>query len=327
MAGDARDRRRVGGRRRTTLARSARTTAARLGTALRRAVAASERRLPDGSLFVPASLLDGERAYGSVTEARLGSYWNLVMPYALASGLFERGGTRADGIFRYTLLHGSRLLGLVRAGAYRLYGEGGFPRGGTDEVYGNSLARFLADNDAPDRLVLSLYGQLAVAMTPGTFVGGEAAAVAPHEGSYLRTAYLPPNSASNATFLTKLRLMLVHERRGSDGEPDGLELGFATPRRGFNRASASSSAACRRASGCFRTRSGPGTLGRGDDPRPAPDAARTGLPCGCGCPRSRRLVALNVNGRPFARLDPRNGTIDLSGRRGTVRVTARTATR
>ncbi|MFL6067162.1 MAG: hypothetical protein ACJ74N_05435 [Gaiellaceae bacterium] len=309
------------------LARSAGTTARKLGRALRRAVAASEQRLPDGSLFVPASLLDGERPYRSVTEGRLGSYWNLVMPYALASGLFERGGTRADGILEYTLLHGSRLLGLVRAGAYRLYGEGGFPRGGTDEVYGNSLARFLADVDAPDSLVLSLYGQLAVAMTPGTFVGGEAAAVAPHEGSYLRTAYLPPNSASNATFLTKLRLMLVHERRGSDGEPEGLELGFATPRAWLQ---AGKHIVVRRMPTSFgllsyeiraRARSVEATIVVPRRTPPRRLALRLRLP------ENVRLVAPSVDGRPAARFDARSGTIDLSGRRGTVRVTARTATR
>jgi hypothetical protein len=42
--------------------------------------------------------------------------------------------------------------------------------------------------------------------------------------------YLPPNGASNGTFLETLRLMLVHETRGKDGEPRGLELAYATPR-------------------------------------------------------------------------------------------------
>jgi len=309
------------------LARSARATAARLGRALRRSVAASERRLGDGSLFVPASLLDDEHPYRSVTEARLGSYWNLVVPYALASGFFDRGGVRAEGILRYTLLHGSRLLGVVRAGAYRLYGEGEFPRGGTDEIYGNSLARFLADIDAPDRLVLAFYGQLAVAMTPGTFVGGEAAAVAPHEGSYLRTAYLPPNSASNATFLTKLRLMLVHERRGSDGEPDGLELGFATPRAWLQ--AGKRIVVCRMPTSfgllSYEIRAAARSVGatilvpRRTPPRKL--ALRLRLP------GTRRLVAVSVGGRPSLRFQPRTGTIDLTGRRGVVRVTARTASR
>ncbi len=61
---------------------------------LRRAVARSQRRLPDGSLFVPVRLLDDEQPYDVVVEARLGSYWNLVAPYALASGLFPPAARR-----------------------------------------------------------------------------------------------------------------------------------------------------------------------------------------------------------------------------------------
>jgi hypothetical protein len=129
------------------------------------------------------------------------------------------------------LRHGSRLLGLVRAGAYALYGKAPvYPASGTDQVYGLNVARFLADNDRADQLVLSLYGQLAAAMTPGTFVSGEAASIAPLEDRYYRSMYLPPNGASNGTFLETLRLMLVHETRSEDGEPRGLELAYATPR-------------------------------------------------------------------------------------------------
>src|SRR5262249_10970565 len=83
-------------------------------TRLRRAVRRSQRRLPDGSLFIPMRLLDDERPYASVVEARSGSYWNLVAPYAFASGLLDRA--QEAGALRYLLLHGSRLLGLVRAG-------------------------------------------------------------------------------------------------------------------------------------------------------------------------------------------------------------------
>ena len=105
-----------------TLAKDARSLAERLEQGLRAAIRASQRRLPDGSLFVPARLLDDERPYRSVTESRAGSYWNLVTPYAFASGLFAPGSPEANGVIRYLLLHGSRLLGLVRAGAYSLYG-------------------------------------------------------------------------------------------------------------------------------------------------------------------------------------------------------------
>jgi hypothetical protein len=210
---------------RRDLAARARRLAASVEAGLRSAVRRSERRLPDGSLFVPTRLLDDVAPYRRVTESRDGSYWNLVVPYALASGLFTPGSEQAEGVLRYLLTHGSRLLGLVRAGAFSLYGRAPKPpESGTDNVYGLNVARFLADNDEPDQLVLSLYGALGAAMTPGTFVEGEAASVAPLDGRLSRSMYLPPNSGANGAFLETLRLTLVHETS------TGLELAFATPR-------------------------------------------------------------------------------------------------
>ena len=207
------------------LAESASAIAARLGVGLRRAVERSERRLPDGSLFLPMRLDAGEQPYSSVTESRSGSYWNLVAPYALASGFFPPAGGQAKGALAYLLEHGSRLLGLVRAGGYALYGpDATTTRSGTDQVYGVNAARFMAALDEPDQLVLSLYGQLAAGMTPNTFVAGEAASVAPLDGLRYRAMYLPPNSVSNDAFLETLRLMLVQETAS------GLRIAFATPR-------------------------------------------------------------------------------------------------
>jgi hypothetical protein len=182
--------------------------------------------LPDGSLFVPMRLLDDERPYDALTTSRAGSYWNLVAPYALATGIVAPRSARSQSAVDYMLWHGSRLLGLVRAGAYALGGAAT----GTDQVYGLSMSRVLADDDRPDQLVLSLYGQLAAGMTRGTFVSGEAASVEPEPGTGVRAMYLPPNGTSNAAFLETLRLMLVHETIGTDGRPRGLELAFATPR-------------------------------------------------------------------------------------------------
>ena len=212
------------------LAATCRRLAARLGSALRRAIHASERRLPDGSLFIPVRLLDDELPYDALSASRAGSYWNLVMPYALASGLLEPGGREATGVARYLLLHGSRLLGLVRAGAYALYAAAPASTSGTDQVYGLNMARFLADNDRPNQLVLSLYGHLAAGMAPGTFVSGEAASVAPLPGETLRAMFLPPNGTSNAAYLETLRLTLVHETTDRAGRPLGLQLAYATPR-------------------------------------------------------------------------------------------------
>ena len=237
------------------LARRSEALAVRLEAGIRAAVAASQRRLGDGSLFVPARLYDGEPAYDSLTQARLGSYWNLVMPYAFASGLFAPGSPEANGSLRYMLRHGSRLLGVVRAGAYALYKDPVFPTSGTDQVYGINAARFLADNDAADQLVLSLYGSLAVAMTPNTFVSGEAASVAPIAGNHFRSMYLPPNGASNAAFLETLRSLLVHETR-DPREPRLVSSSRSRrPGRGCGRGAGSRYGALRRASARSRIRS------------------------------------------------------------------------
>jgi len=203
-----------------------------LGRGLHRAVRRSSRRLPGGALFVPVRLLEREAPYRAVTDSRDGSYWNLVMPYALASGLFEPGGAQARGILRYLNTHGAHILGLLRTGAYGLYGRNARePRqSGANPVYGLNFSRFLADNDRADDLVLSLYAQLAVAHTPGTFVSGESVSIAPLEGRLYRATYLPPNGASNAAFLETLRSLVVHERADRHGVPRGLELAFATPR-------------------------------------------------------------------------------------------------
>ena len=88
--------------------------AARLARGLRTALTKSERRLPDGSLYVPARLLAGEQPHDRITATRVGSYWNLVIPDALASGLVPPGSAEARGILRYLDRHGSRLLGLLR---------------------------------------------------------------------------------------------------------------------------------------------------------------------------------------------------------------------
>jgi len=306
------------------LAARARSTAAKLRAGLRRAIRMSARRLPDGSLFVPVRLLDGERPYKRVTDTWGGSYWNLVVPYALASGILPSGSPQANGVLRYVLGHGSRLLGLVRAGAFTLYGNTRSGKSGTDQVYGLNMARFLADNDRPDQLVLSLYGQLAAGLTPGTHVGGEAATVAPIAGEYHRRMFLPPNSGGNSTFLETLRLMLVHEREAV-GVPHGLELAYATPRSWLR---PGHRIAVRHAPTSFGTLSY--TLSASDDfVRASLDAPRSialrTLKLRLRLPVGKRLTRVVVDGHRYHRFDPETGTIDLTGRRGHFSVEARYA--
>jgi hypothetical protein len=214
---------------RPDLAARAASVALRLERALRSAVRAAQRRLPDGSLFLPATLTDPAPPFHRITATRDGSYWNLVMPYAFASGFFRPGGPQAEGILRYLSAHGSRLLGVTRADAHIAYGRK-VVGDGLGEVYVLNDSRFLADNDVPDQLVLSLYGMLAAGMTRDTYVSGEAVSLLPVGTAYYRTMYMPPNLGANSSFLETLKLLLVHERRGKHGAPRGLDLAFATPR-------------------------------------------------------------------------------------------------
>lgn len=299
---------------RPRLASRARELAARLGSGLRRAVRRSENRLPDGSLFLPMRLLDSETPYRMVTESRAGSYWNLVAPYALASGLFPPGSREARGALRYLLLHGARLAGLVRTGAYVLYGPGaGGERSGANPVYGNNFSRFLADLDRPDRLVLSLYGHLALGMSPGTFVAGEGTTVAPLDGASYRAAYRPPNAAANATVLETLRLLLVHETA------NGLELAVATPRAWLatGKRIAVSRAPTRFGPVSYSIEAGARFLRvRVEVPsRTAPTRLRLRL----RLPAGERVGQVT----PRRPVDSRTQTVDLSGLRGTVELDVR----
>jgi hypothetical protein len=204
----------------------ARSLALSIDDALRPAVARGSTRLHDGSLFVPDQL--PQRPFQRITSSRDGSYWNLVMPYAFSSGWFPAHSDTARGILEYLLWHGGRLLGVPRTYARTVYGDA--PGAGLAQVYGLGISRFLADNDQPDQLDLSLYGMLAAGMTPGTFVSGEAVSLLPVRGAYDRAMFMPPNTGANASYLETLRELVVHERRSPTGAPAGLDLAFSTPR-------------------------------------------------------------------------------------------------
>jgi hypothetical protein len=303
------------------LAAEAADVAARLQSSLRAAVSSSERYLPDGSLFVPIALVDGlEQPYDKLTATKRGAYWNLVMPYALASGFFRPGSAESSAILRYLLDHGGRFLGLVRFAPHTGVTNPGYQKPGTDDVYGTNVARFLADNDQPEQLLLSLYGKLAAGMTQNTFVSGEGSTVGPVKGQYYRSMHRPPNSANNAFFLETLRLTLVHETTDSTGQPQGLELAYSTPRDWLEQ---SKQIAVRG----MRTSFGPLTYTIDS----AADAVHAQLDVPTGftgplrlrlrLPDGQRIAAVSVNGTPwYAFAGPE--TIDLSGLTGHLDIVA-----
>ena len=306
------------------VAAATRRLAVRLTAGLRAAISKSARRLPDHSLFVPVKLLDDSLPYTQLTATIPGSYWNLVIPYALASGLFEPRGAQALGIWRYMQNHGSRLLGLVRADAASLYTQPTFPTSGSDQVYGLDVARFLADNDEADQLVLSLYGQLAAGMTHDTFVSGESATIAPVPGEFYRSMYLPPNSVSNATFLETLRLTLIHETQTPAGRPDGLQLAYATPRGWLAPGKRIVVQDAPTSFGPISFSLTP-TWGSVHASVAVPVATRPRtLQLRLRLPRDTQIASVLLDGRPYSRVDNQTSTIDLSGETGTLNLTVRT---
>ncbi|HZQ04354.1 MAG TPA: hypothetical protein VFA88_10070 [Gaiellaceae bacterium] len=292
---------------------AARAVADRLARGLRAALNASERRLDDGSLFVPVRLLDDEAPYEHVTDSRAGSYWNLAIPDVLASGLVRPGSEEANGVLRYLLAHGSRLLGLVRFDFGRPNRLPGYEAPGSDDVYALGVERFLADNHQADLLALTLYGQLGAGMTENTFVSGEGATIAPVAGEAERSMYLPPNSTSNASFLECLRLLLVHETAG------GVELAYGTPRWWL---APGKRIAVRDAPTAFGRVSYTLTARRGSvDVDVSPPAAGS-LSLRLRLQRGERLGRVTLDGRPLAHVDRRTGTIDLGRIHRPVTLTA-----
>jgi hypothetical protein len=133
--------------------------------------------------------------------------------------------------------------------------------------------------------------------------------------------YQPPNSGANAAFLENLRLLLVHETRGPDGAPRGLELAFATPRPWLADGATISVEDAPTSFGAVSftlARQGSIVQGTVDVPaRPVPAtlALRLRLPAG------ERLGAVRINGQA-ALVNRRSGTIDLTGRSGQLELEA-----
>lgn len=294
----------------------------RFKTTLLNAIDQSSQRMPDGSLFVNYNLLEPVSPFTPITETRLGSYWNLCMPYAFASGLWEPGGQDLHDILDYLHGHGAILLGLLRfnyyptpIGSHRSGGLPGYRTTGFDNVYLLNYLRMLADNDQPNRLVASFYGKLAHGQTRGTFVSGEGDTVGPEPYARFRSSYTTPNSANNSTFLLALRLMLVRESFDHDsGAPAGLHLAMATPREWLAHGKR---IVVRDAPTCF----GPVSFTIDSEldanrlqinlDLPARTPTRS-VTLRLRTPGRRVMTAVTINGQEYSRFDSENEMIDLS---------------
>lgn len=313
----------------------AKNTAARLRAAVQKALDQSTTWLADGSFYVPSVLLQKQAPFQPITKSRMGSYWNLVMPYAFASGFWEPESRELAGITKYMHEHGGLLLGLLRFNYYPVAigssqpkGLPGYATSGFDNVYLPSYQRLLSDRDEADRLVLSFYGKLAHGQTRNTFVNGEGETVGEVPGEKYRSCYGTPSSANNTAFLLPLRLMLVRESFAPEtGLPHGLYLADATPREWLK---PGQKIVVRQAPTCFGPVSY--TLAAASSGRrvtatvevPSRDLVGA-LRLKLRLPGKPRLQRVTVNGESHTHFDSDAETIDLTGLTGTLKVVADTA--
>jgi hypothetical protein len=164
-----------------------------------------------------------------ITSTRLGSYWNLVIPCALWSGIFPIDSDPANFILRYIQENGGLCMGMTRVQSVR-----GFwiNTQNIDDLYGLRYQLALMKRDEnPDRVLVGFYGKLAQGFTRDTFIDGESSGIVPLD-RFGRQLALPPNSTANASFLIQLRNLLVQDwDMNDDGRADTLRLLFDAPRR------------------------------------------------------------------------------------------------
>lgn len=195
-------------------------------TAILKAVAKSERR-DSRPPFIPISLLADEQPYDMLTATRKGSYYDLMAPYVLGSGVFAPDSERETWMIDYLRMHGGLAMGMIRSTPH----QGQFNNEpGVNVLYGLRYMLTLLRRDDREHALAGFYGQLAQGMTRDTFIGGEGTRFL-HGDRLGRSMYLPPNSASNAMFLTTLRYLLIQDWEGNEGKPQTLRLLYAAPRR------------------------------------------------------------------------------------------------
>jgi hypothetical protein len=178
--------------------------------------------------FIPVALGGEEPLHDPITATRLGSYWNLVIPCVLWSGIFPPDSEPATNILRTIKEKGGLCMGMTRVQSVRGFWVN--PQN-IDDLYGIRYVLALLYRDEVDQALVSFYGKLAQGFTRNTFYDGESTGIEPVDALGRQIA-LPPNSTANARFLMQLRYMLVQDwDRDADGRADTLRLCFGTSRR------------------------------------------------------------------------------------------------
>ncbi len=192
-----------------------------------RATAKSERTDVQPT-FIPVALFGEEKPYDPLTGSMLGTYWALMAPYMLGSGMFGPGSMRERAIVDYLQERGGVCMGMIRLDQH----SGLFANeAAIDDLYGLRYTMKLLELDEADRALVSFYGKLAQGLTRDTFVGAEGTGLRALD-EFGRPMYLPPNTTAQAYFLWMLRHLLVQDwDLDDDGTPETLRLAFATPKR------------------------------------------------------------------------------------------------
>jgi hypothetical protein len=138
-------------------------------------------------------------------------------------------GDRENWLPHYLETHGGLCMGMTRTGADLRTFWTGIAR--TNPLYGLRYVEDVLRRDEPERALVNFYGALAQGCTRNTFIGAEGCSLTPLDSGG-RIFYCPPNSASNAEWLSTFRRMLVQDwDLDDDGRPETLRLAFATPKR------------------------------------------------------------------------------------------------
>ncbi len=170
--------------------------------------------------FMPIALFGEEEPYEELTETRMGSYWDLMIPYVLGSGVLGDDSEQTGWVLDYLHKRGGIFMGMIR-----------FHEATTDDLYGLRYVLALLRRDETERALVSFYGKMAQGLTRDTYVGGERVELNPTT-PFGRWEDQPPNSSSNALWLWNLRYLMVQDwDMDDDGRPDTLRLMFATPQR------------------------------------------------------------------------------------------------
>jgi hypothetical protein len=208
-------------------ARRVRGEADRFRRAILEALARSERHDVQPP-YLPISLLGNEEPPVPLNATHKGSYYCLMAPYILDSGVLGYGSQREGWLLERLERQGGIAMGMIRSTPH----QGQFKdQPGVNVLYGLRYQLALLRRDEREKALVGFYGQLAQATTRDTYIGGEGSRFL-HGDARGRSFYLPPNAAGNAMFMQVLRYLLIQDwDLDEDGRPETLRLLYGVPRR------------------------------------------------------------------------------------------------